>query len=150
MKRVTSIILSLLILFSVFGTAVYPETAYAKTFSGDFSVTADGLKRPTVLKKGQSFKLTGIIKSEERIEKIKLIVTDKNSFKNDQTYTSDLSSKKINLKNYADKINFSKLSSGVKSLKIVLYGESGGKTTLEREFTVLGKAKEPVHITNKR
>lgn len=149
MKKATSIILSLLILFSIFGTFAYPETAYAKNFSGNFSVTADGLKRPTVLKKGEGFNLKGIIKAEEKIKKIKLIITDENSFKNEQTYTSELFSKKLNLKSYADEINFSKLSSGVKNLKIVLYGENGGKTTLEREFTVLGKAKEPVHITNK-
>lgn len=149
MKKVTSIILSLFILLSVFGTAVYPEAAYAKAFSGDFTVTTEGMKRPTVLKKGEGFKLKGTIKADEEIEKIKLIVTDKNSFKKEQTYISKPYSNKISLNDYADKINFSKLSSGVKSLKIVLYGENGGKTTLEREFTVLGKAKEPVHITNK-
>lgn len=149
MKKVTSIILSLFILISAVGIAVYPEDAYAKTFSGDFTVTTDSLKRPTVLKKGEGFKLRGTIKADEEIEKIKLIVTDKNSFKREQAYTAKPSSDKINLNDYSNKINFSRLSSGVKSLKIVLYGENGGKTTLERDFTVLGKAKEPVHITNK-
>lgn len=149
MKKITSIILSLFIMFSSFGTVFYPENAYAKAFSGDFTVTTDGLKRPTVLKKGEGFKLKGTIKADEKIEKIKLIVTDKNSFKKEQTYTAEPFSSKISLSDYADKINFSRLSSGVKDLKIVLYGEKGGKTTLKREFTVLGKAKEPVHITKK-
>ena len=85
----------------------------------------------------------------EKLKRIKLVVADKNSFKNEKIYSEDVSSDKINLKNYSDKINFSKLSSGVKELKIILYAENGGKNTLTREFTVLGKAKEPVHITNK-
>lgn len=125
-------------------------TAYAGEYQkNEFTVTTSDMKRPAMLKKGNSFKIKGIIKANRKITKFEINITDKNSFKKELKYNKSYSSKKLKLDDFSDKINFSKLSSGVKEFNILLYDEENNKIKISREFTVLGKAKEPVHITNK-
>jgi LmbE family N-acetylglucosaminyl deacetylase len=53
-------------------------------------------------------------------------------------------SKKINLQNYKNQFNFEQLPPGEKSLEISL----DNKLFFRKNFTVLGKSREPIHITN--
>lgn len=149
MKKILSVLLSLVFAFSCFSVVcLNSENVYAKTFSeGDFSVQADELRRPAVLKKGASFTIKGKLKANREIEKMELRVTDMNSFKKELKYSEYIYSKKINLSDYSQKLNFSKLSSGEKEFKIILFDEEENKLVIKRRFTVLGKAKESVHIT---
>lgn len=52
--------------------------------------------------------------------------------------------KKINLQNYKNQFNFEQLSPGEKALEILL----DNKLFFRKNFTVLGKLREPIHITN--
>lgn len=154
MKRIISIVLSLIMAASGFCT-VYEANitpAYAGTYKSEnkkFTVETTDMKRPALLKKGQSFTLKGKISANKTVKQIKITVYDRNQFKNDISYTKKISTKSINLKSYASKIHFEKLSSGEKELKITLTDGKSNKAVIKRNFTVLGKAKEPAHITSK-
>lgn len=151
MKKVINVVLSLVILvaftFSISGADVI---AYADEYeNNEFSVEASGLKRPTMLKKKQGFKIKGVLEANEDISTLWLYVTDLNSFKNEIKYKVNINDDKVNLSKYADKINFSTLSSGEKEFKIVLKDFDNNSVKITREFTVLGVSKEAVHITSK-
>lgn len=136
--------------FSVCDISITP--VYANTYKSEnknFIVETTDLSRPTLLKKGQAFTLKGKISANKKIKQIKFVVFDRNQFKNDISYTKKTNSKNLNLKTYASKIHFEKLTSGEKELKITLTDSNKNTVVLKRNFTVLGKAKEPVHITSK-
>lgn len=143
-------IIALFLAAAVFLCTMYPVTALAATYrNDDFRIVTSDLKRPAMLKKGAQFKLDGSIKSNRTIEKIGIYVKDCDNFKNEIKLVKSVDSKSLNLKTYNSSVDFSELPSGVKELIIKLYDEDGNCIKLTRGFTVLGKTKEPVHITDK-
>lgn len=154
MKKIICIVLSMIMAVSGFCT-VY-ETNVTPVYAGTYksqnkklTIKTTDLKRPSLLKKGQSFTLKGKISANKKIKQMKITVYDRNQFKNDINYTKKLNAKSINLKKYASKIHFEKLPSGEKELKITFTDSDSNSTVIKRNFTVLGKAKEPRHITSK-
>lgn len=154
MKKILCVLLSLLMAAGSF-CAVY-ETNVTPVYAGTYkstnkklSVKTTDMKRPTMLKKGQAFTLKGKLTVNRAIKQIKITVYDRNQFKNDISHTKKINAKSINLKNYASKIHFEKLPSGEKELKITLMDGNSDKAVIKRNFTVLGKAKDPAHITAK-
>lgn len=129
---------------------VGPANVQASTYKKeDFVVEAHDLKRPTVLNKGQKFSISGTIEANKEISKIGIYVEDLDLFKKEIKLEKEVGSYSVNLSDYNSYISLSKLSSGVKELKIKLYDNDGNNVKLTRTFTVLGKAKEPIHITGK-
>lgn len=124
--------------------------AQAATYKkGELKVTSSDLRRPTVLKKGASFSISGKLTANKNIERVEVSVYDRNQFRNDTFYGKNISSKTVKLKDYDSKIKFGKLSSGEKQLRYTLTDADGNKIVIRRNFTVLGAAKEPKHMTSK-
>ena len=129
-----------------------PVSAYAATYKSEdkqFVISTSGMKRPALLKKGASFSIKGKLKANKKIVKLTLVVEDLNQFKNDIKVTKNPNKKTVDLSKYASSLAFSKLSSGEKKLVITAYDSEENSVVLNRAFTVLGKAKEPRHITDK-
>ncbi|MCM1286569.1 MAG: PIG-L family deacetylase [Acetobacter sp.] len=154
MKKIFCIILSIVMaagsFYAVYNTDI--TSAYAATFKSEckkFSVNTADFKSPSLLKNNQSFTLKGKITANHKIKQIIITVYDRNQFKNDIKFSKKINSKTLNLKNYSSKIHFEKLTSGEKELKISLIDNKNRKVVITKNFTVLGKAKEPMHITSK-
>ena len=125
---------------------------YAATYksdNGDFKITTSNMKRPSKLNKGQGFVIGGKLKGNRKIEKLKIEVYDLNRFKNDISVTKKPKKKTVRLGDYAKYVRFRKLPSGDKKLIITATDKDKNEIKINREFTVLGRAKEPVHITGK-
>ncbi|MBQ9531437.1 MAG: PIG-L family deacetylase [Eubacterium sp.] len=149
-KRLVAIVLSLSIIFSAFFAA--DITAYAREYkskNNSFTVTTLDLKRPTLLKKGSGFKIKGKLKGNNKIMKLEFSIYDRNQFSDDISVERFPEKYSVNLKNYIKSNWFSSLPSGEKTLKITAYNKKGETVRINLNFTVLGKAKEPRHITNK-
>lgn len=154
MKKILCIVLSIIIatasICMIFGTNAVP--VYASTYKSEnkkFTIKTTNFKYPTLLKKRQSYNLKGKISANKKIKQIKITVYDRNQFKNDISYSKKVNTKNVDLKSYASKIRFEKLSSGEKELKIIFIDSDSNRAVIKRNFTVLGKAKEPTHITSK-
>lgn len=149
MKKLLSILISLSILSSTFCFGIN-ASAKSYTFKNDsLKITATDMHRPTVLKKEQAFNISGKLSSNKALSKIQIAVKDLDQFKKDIDFSKSISGKTINLSKYASKIKFQSIPSGEKLLTITLTSKDGNTLKLDRRFTVLGKAKEPIHITNK-
>lgn len=151
MKRIISSVLVLIMAFSCLCASSLHAT-YAATYTNKdktLSISTSEMRRPTMLKKGEDFAIGGRIKATKTLKKIEIIVEDLDQFSTQISFSKNINSKTVNLRNYAGKVKFSKLSSGVKRLKIKLTAKDNSTVTCSRQFTILGKAKEPVHITNK-
>lgn len=149
MKKVLSSLLSMVMLMCCLGFNSSIVASAGNYYNKTISVVSKNFERPTVLNKGQEFTLKGNIKADKKIDTITIFIEDLDQFKTDLTYSAKVNSNSVNLSKYAGKIKFSTLPSGVKCLKIRLKGFDGGTITLSRQFTVLGKAREPRHITKK-
>ena len=153
MKRLLSLILAATMLISVSGVyTANPIIASAATYvseNQEFSIKASDMKRPTLLKKGAKYKIKGTLKANKEISELSLVVEDLNQFKNDISVVKYPDKKSVDLSKYASALAFEKLSSGEKQLVITAVDEDGNSVVLNRKFTVLGKAKEPYHITKK-
>lgn len=149
MKKFVSVFLSFVILICCFSVST---TAYAKfsTSNDDsFKVSVNDFHRPTMLKPGASFAIKGKIKATKKIKTLQITVEDLNQFTTQINFKKSINSKSLDLSNYSQKIQFSKLDSGEKRINIILKSVDGDKVLLKRNFTILGKAKEPKHITKK-
>lgn len=150
MKRFISVLLSVLIVITCFFNAGTVASAkFSLVDENAFRISTKDLRRPTMLKLGSDFALKGTIKGTKEIKKMIVTVEDLNQFTTQLTYKKKINSKTINLSNHSKKIVFSKLSAGDKQLNITVVSIDGEEVTLRRTFTILGKAKEPKHITNK-
>lgn len=148
MKKTLSILLALTMLMST--VIITDFSAFATTIkSNDFKIVTENMKRPTVLKKGSTFTLKGNIKANKTIKNFSVTVTDLNSFKTEIKFDKNVKSKSVNISNYKNDYDFSTLPSGDKQLVMTFCDNDGNKAKIKREFTVLGKAKESVHITKK-
>ena len=149
MKKTVSIILSLIMLMSA---AAVPHTVYAadyKSKNGEFKITTSDMSRPSKLNKGEGFILGGKLRANKRIDVLKIRVLDLNQFKYNISVTKYPKKKTVKLKDYAQFVKFRALSSGDKRLIITAVDKDKNEINIKRDFTVLGKAKEPVHITKK-
>ncbi|MBR3148639.1 MAG: PIG-L family deacetylase [Eubacterium sp.] len=154
MKKALSLILSAIIILSaVCPLSVCATVAYAASYvseNKEFKVTTTkDITRPTVLKKGAEYTLRGAVKSDSVIAKVVFKVEDLDRFKNEIYVVRYPDKRSVKLGDYASSLNFAKLSSGVKRLTITFFDEDENKAEVMRDFTVLGCAKEPVHITGK-
>ena len=120
----------------------------SKILKNNFTINAYDLLTPTLLKKNNSFNISGILKSNKMIKKLEIIIFDKNQFEIELNFTNITFSNIIKLNYYNKYINFYHLSSGEKSLNINIYDNKNHKIAINKNFTVLGKAKEPTHMTN--
>lgn len=148
MKKLLSIILSISIILS---TLCISTVAYAKTYSntsGTLKITTSDMYRPTVLNKGQSYTLSGRLKANKKLKYITITIEDLDQFKKDISYSKAISGKTLNLKRHTKSIKFQSIPSGEKLLTITITAKDGSKINFKRKFTILGKANEPVHITN--
>ena len=65
--------------------------AQAATYKkGELKVTSSDLRRPTVLKKGASFSISGKLTANKNIERVEVAVYDRNQFKNDTFYGKNI------------------------------------------------------------
>ena len=148
MKKILAFMLAMSVLFGICVTEGI--SAYAAEYkNNEFTVSTYDMKRPTVLKKGKGFALKGKLKGNKRIVKLKISVYDRNQFKNDKSTTKYPKKYTVNLKDYIKSGWFSSLPSGEKALVIKAYDKKGDSIKISLNFTVLGRAKEPVHITKK-
>ncbi|MDD6604146.1 MAG: PIG-L family deacetylase [Eubacteriales bacterium] len=148
-SRVMSLLMALAIILSSVTVASTPITVHAGTFSKNgFTVTTYDLKRPKVLKKGSGYSISGKLKANHTVKQFKIGVYDRNQFRYDKSYTRNVSTKTINLKDYQSKIKFGSLPSGEKELRYILTDKDGNQVKLVRNFTVLGKAKGPRSMTS--
>lgn len=73
---------------------------------------------------------------------------DRDQFDNLIMIEKNMSSKFINLQEYSSQIHFEKIAPGEKTLKLTFIDTNNNTLYFYRNFTVLGRAKEPIHITN--
>ena len=149
MKKTVSLILSLIMLLSAVTVSFNAYAVDYKSKDKSFKISTSDMKRPSKLNKGEGFVLGGTLRANKKIEKINIRVYDLNQFKNDISVTKRPDKKTVKLKDYAQYVKFRKLPSGDKKLIITLTDKNKNEIKINRVFTVLGKAKEPVHITNK-
>ena len=102
------------------------------------------LELPFVIKINSGFKLKGKILCAQKIKKMIIQIFDRDQFNYDNNYIETIFSNIIDLQKYKNKFNFDELPPGEKTLYILL----DNKIFLRKNFTVLGKSKEPIHITN--
>ena len=150
MKKTLSVLLVFIMVLSTSGAFfTNPVVAEAETYkSGGFNVTVSSMSQPKLLKKGASFTLKGKLQANRKITKITFVVEDLDRFVRNINTTKTVNSKTVNLGKYASSLKFNNLYSGEKRLNIKIYDANKNCVVLKQRFTVLGKAKEPVHITN--
>lgn len=151
MKKLLSVLLSVIMLICGvgFNSNIVANAGNYQNKNKTLSVLSSDFERPTVLNKGEDFTLKGTLKANKKIETITIFVEDLDQFKVDLSYSTKANSSSISISKYADKIKFSNLSSGEKCIKIRLKSFDDDTITISREFTVLGKAREPRHITKR-
>ena len=143
-----SLLMALAIILSSVTVASTPITVHAGTFrKNGFTVTTYDLKRPKVLKKGSGYSISGKLKANHTVKQFKIGVYDRNQFRYDKSYTRNVSTKTINLKDYQSKIKFGSLPSGEKELRYILTDKDGNQVKLVRNFTAVSYTHLRAHET---
>lgn len=148
MRKIASVLLAVVVVM----ISLMPVSAYAKTITNDegtLSISTTYLQLPTMVKKDASFRMSGKVVASNDLALIKISIEDLNQFTSVTRCRKVITGNKVDLSNYSKYLQIEKLSSGVKRLNILFKDVNGNKVVLQREFTILGKAAEPKHITDK-
>ncbi len=149
MKKILSVFLTAVIAFAALSLPVEALATDYKSKNSEFKISTSDMKRPSALSKGEGFVIQGKLRANRKIETLIISVYDLNQFKYDIYVTKHPKKKTVKLKDYAGYVKFRNLSSGDKRLTLTAYDKDENVININRNFTVLGKAKEPKHITNK-
>lgn len=116
--------------------------------SNNFMIYTYDLNLPTLLEPKKLYNINGTIKSNKKIKYLEILIYDKNQFEVELNYSNYIFSNTLKLK-HLNKYNiFEKLFPGEKTLIINIFDNHNYKISIKNNFTILGKAKEPIHITN--
>ena len=107
------------------------------TVGQQFTVT--DVKKPTELKKGQSFVIGGTVSSTHKIEKVTVGILDAATGKyvSGMKYESKVDGKNFEIEKADSKMGFSKLPEGAYIYRVVAYGSDGtSKRVINQDFNV--------------
>ena len=103
---------------------------------------------PKILNNNSNYNISGRFYCSNIIKKLVISVIDRDQFDCLNMITKKINSKSINLQDYSYKIHFNKILPGEKLLKITFIDTHNNIYYFSRNYTVLGRAKEPIHMTN--
>ena len=103
---------------------------------------------PVLLNNNSNYNISGTFYCSKIISKLDISVIDRDQFDCLNIITKKINSKSINLQDYSYQMHFDKILPGEKSLKMTLIDTNNNILFFYKNFTILGRAKEPIHITN--
>lgn len=103
---------------------------------------------PILLYKKNFFNVKGKIECSKIIKQIYITIIDKDQFNVENKVSYNLFSNLIYLDKYNNKILFEQLLPGEKIFNITIIDIKNNIFTIIKNFTILGMAKEPLHMTN--